>query len=78
MIGAMFICGAAIAFAVRWTITLIIFVALPFIGVAGFLFIYLIELKNINFLKFYKKAGSRAEEAIAAIKTVKMLNGQQH
>lgn len=60
MIGAMFICGAAIAFSVRWTMTLIIFVALPFLGVAGFLFIYLIELKNINFLKFYKKAGGRA------------------
>ena len=53
MIFGMFICGMAIAFAVRWTLTLIIFCAMPFLGVAGFLFIYLIELKNDNFLKFY-------------------------
>jgi hypothetical protein len=57
----MFICGIAIAFAIRWLLTIIIFGALPFLGITGFLFIYLIELKNTKFLQFYEKSGSRAE-----------------
>lgn len=61
MILSMFLTGTGIAFAVRWTLTLIIFTALPFLGISGFLFIYLIEKKNVNFMKFYGKAGSRAE-----------------
>jgi ABC-type bacteriocin/lantibiotic exporter with double-glycine peptidase domain len=60
MICAMFICGLAIAFAIRWTLTLIIFGSLPFLGITGFLFIYLIEKKNTQFMKFYEKAGGRA------------------
>jgi ABC-type bacteriocin/lantibiotic exporter with double-glycine peptidase domain len=60
MIFAMFVCGLAIAFSIRWLLTIIIFGSLPFLGITGFLFIYLIELKNTKFLQFYEKSGSRA------------------
>lgn len=50
---AMFACGLAIALAVRWTMTLVIFATLPIIGVVAIIFIYLIHKKDSNLGSLY-------------------------
>ena len=46
---AMFICGAAIAFAIRWTMALVILGILPVIGIVIIIFIYLVHKRNSTF-----------------------------
>ena len=72
---AMFLCGAIIAFLVRWTMALAIMAALPVIGLVIILFIYLIHLRNSTFLELYEKADTSSHQALSSIKTVKSLNG---
>lgn len=50
---AMFACGAAIAFAVRWTMTLAIMASMPVIAGIIILFVYLIHKRNSTFQNLY-------------------------
>lgn len=73
---SMFVCGLAIALAVRWTMGLVIFAGLPIIGAFCVLFIYLIHKKDSNFRELYNKADGVLSQALLSIKTVKSMNGQ--
>ena len=73
---AMFICGAVIAFVLRWTMALAIMAALPIIGMVIILFIYLVHKRNSTFLELYEKADTCSHQAISSIKTVKSMNGE--
>lgn len=73
---AMFVCGFAIALAVRWTMALVIFATLPIIGAFCIIFIYLIHKKDSKFRSLYGKADAVLSQALLSIKTVKSLNGQ--
>ena len=75
---AMFVCGAIIAFLVRWTMALAIMGALPIIGIVIIIFIYLIHLRNSTFLELYEKADTSSHQALSSIKTVKALNGEPY
>jgi ABC-type bacteriocin/lantibiotic exporter with double-glycine peptidase domain len=46
---AMFVCGAAIAISLRWTMALVVLATLPVIGAGCIVFIYLIHRKNSAF-----------------------------
>jgi len=72
---AMFACGAAIAFAIRWTMTLAIIASMPVIGGVIILFIYLVHKRDSTFRALYEKADGSSHQALSAIKTVKALNG---
>ena len=50
---AMFVCGAIIAFAIRWTMALVIMGILPIIGVVIIIFIYLVHKRDSTFLEEY-------------------------
>ena len=72
---AMFVCGAIIAFLVRWTMALAIMGSLPIIGLVIILFIYLIHVRNSTFTEQYEKADASSHQALSSIKTVKSMNG---
>lgn len=74
---AMFVCGAAIAISLRWTMALVILATLPIIGFGCIIFIYLIHRKNNTFQQLYEQSDSCAHQALNSIKTVKSMNGEQ-
>jgi uncharacterized membrane protein (Fun14 family) len=45
----MFVCGAIIAFVVRWTMALAIMASLPIIGIVIIVFIYLVHHRDSKF-----------------------------
>jgi ATP-binding cassette, subfamily B (MDR/TAP), member 1 len=71
----MFIAGFAVAFSKGWLMTLVVLTTIPALGFAGAVYITAISEKDAKSAKDYAKAGGRAEQALAAIKTVKQLNG---
>lgn len=71
----MFIAGFTIAFIKGWLMTLVCIASLPAIGLGGYLYSTAIAKKDTELEKEYSAAGGKAEQAIAAIKTVKQLNG---
>lgn len=73
----MFIAGFAIAFSIGWLMTLVMIVSIPAIGLTGYVFMWSVQEKDQKTSKDYAIAGGLAEQALAAIKTVKMLNGEQ-
>ncbi len=73
---AMFVCGAAIALAVRWKMALVVLATLPIIGLFIIIFIYLVNRRDSTFLELYEQADNRSHQALNAIKTVKSLNGE--
>ena len=75
---AIFLCGAIVAFLVRWTMALAIMGSLPVIAFVIIIFIYLIHLKNSTFLELYEKADTSSHQALSSIKTVKSLNGEPY
>lgn len=74
---AMFIAGFTIAFIKGWLMTLVSLASLPAIGLGGYLYSTAIAKKDSELEKEYSEAGGKAEQAIAGIKTVKQLNGEQ-
>jgi ATP-binding cassette subfamily B (MDR/TAP) protein 1 len=73
----MFIAGFVIAFIYGWLMTLVVAASLPVIGYGGFLFASAAAKKDKGQEKEYAEAGGHVEQAIAAIKTVKQLNGEE-
>jgi ATP-binding cassette subfamily B (MDR/TAP) protein 1 len=71
----MFIAGFAIAFNYGWLMTFVLLVSIPAIGLTGYVFMRSIQQKDQKSSKDYAEAGGLAEQALSAIKTVKMLNG---
>lgn len=49
----MFVCGAAIALAVRWKMALVVLATLPIIGLFIIIFIYLVNRRDSTFLELY-------------------------
>jgi ATP-binding cassette subfamily B (MDR/TAP) protein 1 len=74
---AMFVAGFIIAFITGWLMTLVTLCSLPVIGITGYFFMSALEGKDKALEKDYAIAGGKAEQAIAAIKTVKQLNGEE-
>lgn len=75
---AMAISGLIIAFVKGWLLTLVLFAAFPVIIGSMYLYMYNVQNKGKKEQKSYAVAGGRAEQALAAIKTVKMLNGENY
>ena len=75
---ALGISGIVIAFSTAWLLTLVMIGALPVIVGSMFLYMYRIQNKGKREQKSYSIAGGRAEQAISAIKTVKMMNGESY
>ena len=73
----MFIAGFVIAFVKGWLMTLVSLATLPAIGLGGYLYSTAIAKKDTDLETEYGEAGGMAEQAIAAVKTVKQLNGEQ-
>ena len=69
------IAGFAIAFAKGWLMAVVTVSSLPAIGLGGYFYMTVISSQDKQNQKDYAEAGGRAEQAISAIKTVKMLNG---
>ncbi len=72
---SMFIAGFVIAFVKGWLMTLVTLAALPALGFGGYLYSVATARKDTELEKEYSEAGGMAEQAIAAAKTVKQLNG---
>lgn len=72
---ATLIAGFIFAFITGWLMTLVVLATIPALGIAGYFYIKIIGDKDKKQQKSYANAGGRAEQAIAAIKTVKQLNG---
>lgn len=72
---ATLIAGFIFAFITGWLMTLVVLATIPALGIAGYFYISVIGEKDKREQKSYATAGGRAEQAIAAIKTVKQLNG---
>lgn len=72
----MFIAGFAIAFSIGWLMTFVMLACIPAIGLTGYVFMWSVQQKDEKTSKDYAEAGGLAEQALAAIKTVKMLNGE--
>lgn len=70
--------GFIIAFIKGWLMALVIICSLPAIGLGGYFYMYTITNQDKQLQKEYSNAGGRAEQAMSAIKTVKMLNGEQY
>lgn len=75
---AMAITGLVIAFAKGWLLTLVLFGVFPVLIGSMYLYMRHIQTKGQKEQKSYDIAGGRAEQALAAIKTVKMLNGEEY
>lgn len=73
---AMLIAGFVIAFIKGWKLALVILATLPVLGLAGIIYVGIIQNKDKKIAAAYATAGGKAEEAIAAIKTVKFLTGE--
>lgn len=52
------------------------FASIPAIVFAGYVFTWSIKKKDLKDEKSYTKAGGLAEQALTAIRTIKMLNGE--
>ena len=75
---SMFLAGFIIAFIYGWLMTLVVLASLPIIAIGGMMYASAIESKDMNQEKDYAEAGGLVEQAIAGIKTVKQLNGEQY
>lgn len=75
---SMTITGFAIGFYKGWWYALIVTMSFPIImiGMMGFLYVMQIDSKVTK--ANYEQAGSCSEQCFGAIKTVKILNGQEH
>ena len=73
---SMFIAGVVIALIYGWTMTLVVLAGFPAIGYGGYLYAAASGAKAKGQQKEYALAGGQVEQAIAAIKTVKQLNGE--
>jgi len=71
----MFIAGFVIAFSIGWLMTFVMLSCIPAIGLTGYVFMWSVQQKDQKTSKDYAEAGGLAEQALTAIKTVKMLNG---
>ena len=74
---SMFIAGFVIAFVYGWLMTLVVLCSLPFLAIGGMLYASASQKKIKDQEKDYAEAGGQAEQAFAAIKTVKQMNGEQ-
>jgi ATP-binding cassette subfamily B (MDR/TAP) protein 1 len=72
---AMAISGLIVAFISGWLLTLVLLAAFPVTIGSMYLFMRNVQQKGKREQKNYSIAGGRAEQALSAIKTVKMLNG---
>ena len=70
--------GFIIAFIKGWLMALVIIGSLPAIALSGYFYMLSVASQDKQLQKDYASAGGRAEQAMSAIKTVKMLNGEQH
>lgn len=55
---------------------LVVTAGIPAIGLAGFLYVTILQGKDKKTTANYSEAGGKAEEVIGSIKTVKSLNGE--
>lgn len=67
--------GLVVAFYQGWLMSLVLLTGVPIIGLAGYIYVKAMQMKNKIFDKIYAVAGGRAEQAFYCIKTVKQLNG---
>lgn len=70
--------GFIIAFVKGWIMAFVIISVLPAIGLGGYAYMTVVAMQDKQMQKDYASAGGRAEQAISAVKTVKMLNGEQY
>lgn len=75
---AMAISGMVVAFAKGWLLTLVLLGVFPILIGSMYLYMFNVQNKGKREEKSYASAGGRAEQALAAIKTVKMLNGEAY
>ncbi len=74
---AMGVSGLIIAFIKGWLLALVLLGDFPLVIASVYLCMYNIQTRGKREDKNYIIAGGRAEQALAAIKTVKMLNGEE-
>lgn len=67
--------GFIIAFIYGWLMAFVIIGSLPAIALGGYFYMLTVTNQDKQLQKDYSNAGGRAEQAMSAIKTVKMLNG---
>jgi ATP-binding cassette subfamily B (MDR/TAP) protein 1 len=72
---AMGISGLIVAFVSGWLLTLVLLSVFPLLIGSMYLYMKNVQNKGKREEKSYSSAGGKAEQALAAIKTVKMLNG---
>ena len=71
----MLIAGFIIGFVKGWLLAVVVLAVIPALGIAGFLYMRVIQNKDKRQKEAYAEAGGNSEQAIGAIKTVKQLNG---
>lgn len=67
-----------VAFSKGWLLTLVLLGVFPVLLGSMYLYMYNVQNKGKREEKSYAVAGGRAQQALAAIKTVKMLNGENY
>lgn len=75
---ATLISGFVFAFVTGWLMSLVVFATLPLFGIAGVLFVYVLQGRDNKEKQAYANAGGLAEQAIESIKTIKILNGEEY
>lgn len=70
------IVSLVLIFVTAWLLSLVCLGLLPLIVLVSYLYLKSYQGRNEEYKKIYEKAGSLSEQAIYAIKTVKMLNGE--
>ena len=73
----MFIAGFIIAYIKGWQLALVCTGVVPFIIIAGTLFVFAIQKQTTFTSNSYSKAGAISEQALNAIRTVVALGGQE-
>jgi ATP-binding cassette subfamily B (MDR/TAP) protein 1 len=63
-------------FITGWLLSLVCLLILPLIILVSYMYLKSYEGRNKEYKRIYSKAGTLSEQAIYAIKTVKMLNGE--
>lgn len=75
---AMGISGMVVAFVKGWLMALVLLSTFPVIVFSMYLYMRNVQNKHKHEESSYRVAGGLAEQALAGIKTIKMLNGEQY
>lgn len=70
------VASLVLIFVTAWLLSLVCLLFFPLIILLSYMYLLSYQGRNKEYKKIYSKAGSLSEQAIHAIKTVKMLNGE--